>query len=177
MRTVFLLLIVTGLAMLNLSMVHTNHVTLTAYDFDIEEITNRHGPSIGSLEKEGLFDRSYNEWMCFPVHESVTLTCTEHVMVKVVKTPMIAVYAAGEALEIETPPITDINCEETVKVWTELLEGQSNFCVLAAYLQNLPHENYGDTKNRSLWILDAFKTGNGYWMVPELLEKLESNHF
>jgi hypothetical protein len=153
------------LSLINLSASeYTSGLTLSEHDFYLAEKSNYPTPPIRYWQNNKLVP-SYNEWKCFSV-ENMTLTCTEHEMPEVVKTPMIAVYDGDETLEIETSPVDGVHCENTLKVWEELLQEEEKFCVLAAYLQDLPHENYGGTQYRSLWIIDSLKTRNGYWKKP-----------
>ncbi|MCB9026019.1 MAG: hypothetical protein H6625_06860 [Bdellovibrionaceae bacterium] len=167
------LLVLASLSLLNLSAVEkTGELFLSDYDFSLSEKSNFPTPPIQIWQNDALVP-SYSMWKCFSV-EGMTFTCTEHEMEEVIKTPMIAVYDGDETLEIETSPADGVHCENTLQIWRELLDEEDEFCVLAAYLQDLPHENYGGTHYRSLWILEVFKTKNGYWRTPMTINSHEN---
>ncbi|MCB0408555.1 MAG: hypothetical protein KDD34_10140 [Bdellovibrionales bacterium] len=159
---------------LNLSMIYKEYdgnIFLTEEDLLIEEKSNYPKSPINVQDSNEHFIPSYNEWMCFST-ENMTLTCSEHVFDEIKKVPMIASYKGNEAFEFEPSSADAIPCEKTLETWVQLFEGQNEFCVLAAYLQELNSEDQRVGYGRTLWILDAIKTAHGYWMNPSLLKRI-----
>tara|TARA_Y100001935_G_scaffold254012_1_gene261769 strand:+ start:277 stop:801 length:525 start_codon:yes stop_codon:yes gene_type:complete len=141
---------------------------LSEKDFNLQEESNHQSPPVSYFDEEGTLVPSYNEWLCFSI-EGLTLTCSEHEMDELIKIPVLVSYAGKNAFEIEPSPTDGVDCGQTLEIWKNLLEGEQGFCVLAAYLQDLPS---GGLKKRSLWILEALKTEQGYWLNPSLSGRL-----
>lgn len=144
---------------------------LNESDFKLQEKSNYQGPPLRYFDEEGALVPSYNEWLCFST-EGLTLTCSEHEMDELIKTPMIASYAGTNAFEMEPSPTDGVDCEQTLEIWKNLLDEEENFCVLGSYLQDLPT---GGSEKRSLWVLEALKTERGYWLNPSLSGRLATN--
>lgn len=166
-------ILIAGLGVLNLSMVDGSTQFLSHHDFYLEHESNNPAPPLLRLDQLGGQIPSFNQWMCFPSH-SASFTCAEHIQGRIVRAPMVAVYSEAEALEIETSTMEALECDEVLEAWEKMVSQQDSFCVLAAYLQDLPHENYEGIRYRSLWILEAFKAQNDYWLSPSLLDRLSS---
>ncbi|MCB0392591.1 MAG: hypothetical protein KDD58_14980 [Bdellovibrionales bacterium] len=161
------------LGILNLSMSNPSDRYIN-YDFEnIAKVSNYPNAPVSRWNELGNLVASYNQWMCFPA-EGISINCSEHEMGEVVKTPMIAVYDEDHLLEIETSVVENVECELVVELWNNLIEGQNEFCVLAAFLQDLIPSSYQGKKKRSLWILDAFYTVNGEWLAPSLKSKMSN---
>lgn len=164
------LLIIIFLGLLNLSMYFdSNYKLLSPSDFEILKQFDSNVPTLSAALDEANYWESYSEWICFPIDETTAFSCSEQIMDEVIKTPMISVSSHGESFEIEASVTEGVDCDKTIFEWSKLLTKRDSFCVLAAYLQDLPPTS---GKN-SLWILDALKTQNGYWISPTLSQRME----
>ncbi len=126
---------------------------LTEEDFDLESQQN--GPALSSARNSKPQWESYNEWRCFPA-PAVTMTCVEIDYDGWRLSPTIFASNEGHHFEYSLDPTYKWDCEFTKNEWRRVTDRSAEVCFFAAPLQELGED-------KSLWVLSALKSTNGYW--------------
>jgi hypothetical protein len=133
------------------------------YKAQQQEATAR-GPALSApLDGKTPYWESFNQWLCFPV-EAVEITCLEAEYGRIVKVPALHIVYGAHYYEFSMDPDPEPDCEAVTRYWRTLLEGEREFCVYAAPLQEyegVPSES--GAKDGSVWIINRLKSGKGYW--------------
>jgi len=135
---------------------------LTDIDYEQEAEDRNEGPALSSAIDQEPHWESFNYWQCYST-QAIRFECSELDYGKTF-VPTLRVLDRNHLYDFSLDPEPNLNCEETLKRWAEILDKQISFCVYAAYLQELPAESYANegVSRWSLWIVDQLKS-NGYW--------------
>lgn len=108
---------------------------------------------------------SYNKWSCYN-SDQTEISCIEGYNNEIIPSIKINLGNSYRDIDFDDEQTGESEkCEAIISEWKNLLEQESEFCVYAAYLQELNYE----TKERphSLWMGLYFKTKNGIWKLIE----------
>jgi len=130
---------------------------LSEADLAQEEIESTAHPALSAAYDEEPYWQSFNKWMCFPA-EAVQTYCAEIDYGQSYLPTFRVSDDKHHFYEFDLDPTPNLNCDETLSQWRELLENQRSFCVYAAYLQDLDDE-------RELWVVDTIKSSRGLWSI------------
>lgn len=135
---------------------------LDSADLILERLDRTHGPALSSTTNDRHTWESDNQWMCFPSSQ-VEIDSTEvFYSGSQKKMPQFTVESLGHHFDITPSDDLTLDSEKTIEEWSLFLRDSSEVCFYAAFLQYLIDE---DDLPHSLWILERFKTSNGYWFV------------
>jgi hypothetical protein len=153
----FLGILAIVLAAANLSMVAADgRDILSDADLAMEQMQSDSGPALSSALDQEPYWESYNEWKCFRTNGIELLYCAE-IDDGRSQLPTLRVSDEGATLyELSLDPEPGLSCEVSLNQWRELVRDQHNFCVFAAYLQDINH-------GHELWIIDTLKSLRGSW--------------
>ena len=163
------LIFAAGVACLSMSGVYF-YDFLSFEDLEREHFDRKSTPALSSSLDESPYWESFNEWHCYST-KNIRFECTE-LDYGLMHVPTIRIADSSDLYDYSMDPEPDLDCEEILGEWKNLMEGERSFCVHAAYLQNLPYESYEaeGIRHWSLWILEDIKTSKGYWKSVEMYE-------
>lgn len=160
--------LVIAAAILCLSMATINHFDLLSLeDIEMEVPDQEETPALSSALGDSNQWESFNTWQCFST-ENVQSDCTE-LDYGALRVPTLRISEGTTMYDFTLDPEPNLNCEQTLSKWVELLKNQRSFCIFAAHLQKYqdnPFESDG-IEEWHLWIVDQIKTYNGYWKWTE----------
>jgi len=140
---------------------------LDGSDYLLEERDQMGPRALGSLLNDGISWESFNHWQCFPT-QNIEIECAEADYGKIVKIPNLSVFAGSRRIDFSMDPEPAPDCEKIAKRWGDLLAGESEFCVYAAFLQtDGENPRVLDEISNSLWIASRLKSMKGTWSARE----------
>jgi hypothetical protein len=145
-------------AVANLSMFRgDDYSILSEADLEQQEVESKTRPALSAALTAEFYWQSFNKWLCFPSREA-EFACSETDFGKSLLPTIRIAGSQGTRFDFDIDPEPDLDCEETLNVWRELIANQQSFCVYAAYLQDLDD-------NHELWVIETVKSNRGVWTV------------
>ena len=133
---------------------------LTQEDLLIEEIDQANGPAISSAADDSDAWSSFNQWMCFDISNVKIEVIQIMVGQEWKEWPQLYIKSHGMNYQFSLDIDHEINAKQVVQEWEEKIKGTHEICLYAAFLQYVTSE---DNIVEGLWMLEKFKTDNGYW--------------
>lgn len=137
---------------------------LTEEDLEYQEYQFINNESELSSGSNSLIQwKSFNKWSCYS-SDVAEFSCTSGY--KNVEIPTIHINLGYEYRDFDFDNELgdqEESCDVTISKWKILLEEKNEFCIYAAYLQELNYEN--KEKPHSLWLASDFKTESGVWKL------------
>lgn len=131
-------------------------------DLELEQSDRQLGPAIASAPDAERQWESYNQWQCFDL-QNVFFECALYD--EEIKVPSITVYSDDAETFFDVHLEDNLDCNETLYNWRQLVDGGDQICIYAAKMQNTKIiEDTGET-SVDLWYLTTVKGNNGYWSI------------
>lgn len=142
---------------------------LTLEDLSHEENDRQNGPALSSSPDDPNPWSSNNQWMCFDANQVQIDTIEIKPGTHWIPWPQISVVASGQQFDFSPETDLEINTEEVIEEWRSLFTQARGVCFYAAFLQYLDTEE--SQQPETLWVLEEFKTNNGYWHSTDATQK------
>lgn len=131
-------------------------------DYQLQQSDSLRGPALSSgIDSENPWE-SYNQWRCYPL-DVVEFGCV--VYDEDVPVPTVVVATEAEVISYDVHFEENLECNQTLREWNELVSGGNEVCLYAAHMPAVEMDLDEDTQRKaSLWYIDRIKGFRGTWV-------------
>lgn len=108
---------------------------------------------------------AFNLWQCLDL-DKLEMKCAERDSSEGMKfaQAVLTIHDGGQTFEFDTRrPVESEACQEILKNWREVFNGEIRGCVSASYGFGEPMEVFGPWQRTSYWIINWIKTRHSHW--------------